>query len=558
MLLRSPAVAPSVVRFTFAPPDGSSYAFLGRDAGPLALSPDGRRIAFVATTAEGRRLLFVRALDSLLADALQGTDGATYPFWSPDSRSIGFFAEGRLKKIPASGGAAQALCDAPMARGGTWNRDGVILFAPGPYDPLFSVSSAGGLPVPVTRLDDARREGTHRWPVFLPDGRHFLFLARSSVAKGDNSANTLWAGSLESGAIKMLRQANSNVVYAAPGFLLLVSERTLVAVAFDAKRLEFTGEARPIASNVQPYLNTSSAVFSAGEGVVAYQAGTSPAVSQLEWFDRGGKPLGSVGLPDDYEDPAISAGGRDVVSMRIDRTTGGSSIWIAESSQGLFRRLTFAGSFHHTPLFTPDGSRVAYESDIGRASEFHLTPSGGIGTDEMLLSLNELAWPTDWSPDGRFLIYQSRSLKTKWDLWILSLAGDRKATPFQISDANETGGRFSPDGKWVAYTSDETGRDQVYVVPFPGPGGKWQVSSDGGSQPRWRRDGTELFYLARDRRLMSVPITQGANPSNALRLGRSSRLARVIPARPTTSRPTASGSWSTRSPAGTRPRSPSS
>ncbi len=508
--LRPRGTAPRAVRFTIPPPDGCSFNFTGRDGGPPAVAPDGRRLVFVATTAGGRRLLFVHPLDGLVSEPLAGTDGAIYPFWSPDSRFIGFFADGRLKKIAVTGGAAQTLCDAPLARGGTWSRDGVILFTPGPYDPLFAVPSGGGTPTAVTKLDDERREGTHRWPVFLPDGRHFLFLARSSVAKADNSANALWVGSLEKGAIRMLRRCNSSVAYVPPGDILFVSEGTLVTAPFNAKRLEFTGEARPVASNVQNYLNTSSAVFSWGGGVLAYQAGTAPAVSRLVWFDRAGHVAGSAGTPDDYEDPEISANGREIVSMRIDRTTGGSSIWLADSAEGPFRRLTFAGSFQHTPLFSPDGTRIAYESDIGRASEFHLTQASGIGADELLLSLNELAWLTDWSPDGRLLAYQSRSPRTKWDIWVLPLTGERKATAFLNSEANETGGRFSPDGRWMAYSSDETGTEQVYVVPFPGPGGKWQVSSDGGSQPRWSRDGKELFYLARDRKLMSVPITQGA------------------------------------------------
>ncbi len=509
LLLRSPATTPRVVRFSIPPPDGCSFNFIGRDAGPLAVSPDGSRVAFVATTPVGRKLLFLRRLDALSAQALSGTDGASYPFWSPDGAFIGFFADGRLKKIPSAGGVAQSLCDAPMARGGTWNREGVIVFAPGPYDSLSRVSAAGGTPVAVTKLDESRQEGTHRWPVFLPDGHHFLFLARSSVARRDNPENALWVGSLESGALKMLRRANSSVAYTLPGYVLLVKEGILVAAPFDAKRLEFTGEDRPVASNVQNYLNTSSAVFSVGGGTVAYQAGASSAVSQLAWYDRSGKAAGVGGPPDDYEDPVLSPDGRRAAAMRINHETGGSSIWVVESPQSVFRQLTFAGSFQHTPIWSPDGGRIAYESDIGRASEFHLIAASGVGADELLLKSGELAWPTDWSPDGRLLAFQSLNPRTKWDLWVLPLAGDRRATPFLRSEANETGGRFSPDGRWMAYASDETGRDEVYVVPFPGPGGKWQVSSEGGGQPRWGRDGKELFFLARDRKLTSVEIGPG-------------------------------------------------
>jgi len=510
LLLRSPAAAPRVVRFSIPPPDRCSFNFLGRDAGPLAVSPDGSRVVFVATTPVGRKLLFIRPLDSLESRALPGTDGASYPFWSPDGAFIGFFAEGRLKKVPSTGGVVQPLCDAPMGRGGTWSREGVIVFSPGPYDALYRVSASGGTPVAVTKLDESRQEGTHRWPVFLPDGKHFLFLARSSVAKGAKTENALWAGSVDGGDVKMLRRANSSVAYAPPGFVFFVKEGILVAAPFDAKRLEFTGEERPVASSVQIYLNTSSAIFSVGEGVVAYQAGTSAAVSQLAWFDRSGKATGVAGAPDDYEDPVLSPDGRRAAAMRINHETGGSSIWLSEAPQSGLRQLTFGGSFQHTPIWSPDGRMVAYESDIGRASELHQIAASGVGAGERLLSLKELAWSTDWSPDGRLLAFQSLNPKTKWDLWVLPLAGDRQATPFLRSEANETGGRFSPDGRWIAYASDETGRDEVYVVPFPGPGGKWQVSSEGGSQPRWRRDGKELFFLGRDRRIMAVSISKGA------------------------------------------------
>jgi Tol biopolymer transport system component len=504
-----PSPAP-VVRFVVPAPAGSTFNFIGRDAGPLAVSPDGSRVAFVATASDGRKLLFVRALDALDASALPGTDGATYPFWSPDCRFIGFFADGRLKKIPASGGAVQTLCDASMARGGTWSRQDVIVFAPGAYGPLSRVSAAGGVPSAVTRLDESRLENSHRWPVFLPDGMHFLYLARGSVAKVEASGNSLWLGSVEAGAIRRLRSGNSSLAYAPPGVVLFVDEGNLVVAPFDVKRLEFTGEALPVASKVQHYLNTSSAVFSVSANVLAYQADAVPVVSQITWFDRSGRSVGPAGPPDDYEDPAISPDGRSVTAMRIDRMTGGASIWLSDSQQGAFRRLTAAGAFNHTPIWSPDGRRIVYEADRAGASDFYARQRSGTGADELLLSSNEQASLNDWSPDGRYVAYQMLSPKTKWDLWLLPLSGDRRPVPFLQTDANETTGRFSPDGKWMAYAADESGRSEVYVVPFPGPGGKWQVSSEGGAQPRWSRDGRELFYLAGDRKLMSVSIAPGS------------------------------------------------
>jgi Tol biopolymer transport system component len=507
-LLRPRGAAPGVVRFTISPPEKCSFNFTGRDAGPPAMSPDGSRLAFVATTSEGRKLLFVRALDTLPARPLPGTDGASYPFWSPDGRFVAFFADGKLKKIEASGGAVQSLCDAAMGRGGAWSSGGVIVFAPEAYTSLSRVSAEGGTPFPVTKLDESRRENSHRWPLFLPDGEHFLFLARHPVATGE-TGNALWVGTVSGGAVKRLCTANSSAAFVPPVTLLYVDQGNLVAVSFDPKRLELTGGPQVVAPGVQNYLNTSSGIFAASRNALAYQAAASSAVSQLGWFDRTGRPSGLAGAPDDYEDPGLSPDGRRLVTMRIDPASGSGSIWLSEIPEGVFRRLSAAGSFHHTPVWSPDGTRIIYEADRDQGSDFRIIAPDGAGTEERLVSLRELAWPTDWSRDGRFLAFQRLSPKSKFDIWVLPLADERVPTPFLQSEVNETGGRFSPDGRWMAYASDETGRNEVYVVPFPGPGAKSQLSSEGGSEPRWRRDGKELFFLAGDRRLMSVAVAPG-------------------------------------------------
>ena len=493
---------PQVVRSTLLAPEKSMFSF---DLGPMALSPDGRRIAFVATSAGGN-VLWVRPLSGLSAQPLAGTEGASYPFWSPDSRFLGFFANGKLKKIEASGGPPQTLADANSGRGGTWNREGVILFSPSARDSIYRVSASGGEPSPVTKLDAAALEFSHRWPVFLPDGRRFLYLAQRSM--GGTEKNGIYAASLDGGDRKLLFPANSNVVYAPPGYLLFHRERTLLARPFDPKGLRFSEEAFPVAEDVQFFANFAHAVFSASnQGLLAYQTGSGGGQTQLTWLDRTGKPSGAVGASGLIAQPALSHDGRRVaVSTAISQGPG--DIWIHDLARNTPTRFTFDPAGDFSPLWSRDDSRIAFSTSRKGPGDIYVKNSAGTANEEPLLVSDGFKIPVDWSPDGRILLFQVSDPRSRsiWDLWTYSFE-DRKARPFLQTTFSEIMGRFAPDGRWIAYVSNESGREEVYVVPFPGPGGKWQVSTAGGRAPLWTRGGREIVYQAPGNEIMAVEVS---------------------------------------------------
>jgi serine/threonine protein kinase/Tol biopolymer transport system component len=495
------------VRFTMPAPSGTAYYFSGRDAGPVAVSPDGTSLAFVALGQEGRKRLYVRRLAELSAQALAGADGAAYPFWSPDGAWIGFFSDSKLKKVSSRGGPVQVLCNAPAGRGGTWNRDGVIIFAPGAEDPLYKISESGGMPAPVTALDPKDTVSSHRWPHFLPDGRHFLFTAFNVLMSGPESGNSIFLGSLDSVDKNLLIRA-SKAEYVSPGYLVFVRDRTLFVAPFDARARRLTGEPKALVEDVQFFPNTASAVFSVSPtGVLAYELGNVPPNSRLAWFDRSGNEVGALGPPGDWEDPRISPDGTKIASNRLDSQTGMSNIWLLGTESGSATRFTFAPTVEHGPVWSPDGSRLAFDSF--RVKPVHIYQKSLNGkAEEVLVRADDFKTPTDWSRDGRFLVYQSLDPKTQWDLWYVDLSGSHTPTIFLRTPFNELGGQLSPDGRWLAYSSDESGSWEVYVTAFPGPGGKWQVSNGGGTQPIWRRDGSEIFYLSSDRTLMTATVAE--------------------------------------------------
>ena len=475
---------------------------------PLAVSPDGRRLAFVASF-EGRDVLWVRSLDSLSAQALPGTEGAliqSHPFWSPDSRFIGFFAGGKLKKIEASGGPPQTLCDIGGPRGGTWNRDGVIIFAPVPFGPLYRVSAAGGEPTPVTALKQSDLETAHRWPYFLPDGRHFLYLVRSSRAESDG----IYVSSLDAKETKRLLPTALDAAYAPPGFLLFMRNETLMAQRFDADKLELTGEPFPVAEHVAYNPGLGRGAFSVSEnGVLAFRSGGGQ-IDQPLWFDRGGKQIGSLGVAGIYLNLWLSPDERRAAVDRSDPQTGTMDIWLFDLARGIPSRFTTDPAGDTNPLWSPDGSRIVWSSSREGVRNLFQKSAGGGGNDEMLFKSSEDKIANDWSADGQFIVYQTSSPKTKWDLWVLPMSGNGQPFPFRQTEFNEEQAKFSPDGKWIIYTSDESGAPEVYVQTFPASEGKWRVSTSGGGQPRWRRDGRELFYIAADRTLMAVDVKLGA------------------------------------------------
>jgi eukaryotic-like serine/threonine-protein kinase len=493
---RPPAEAPaSATRFLIYPPEKATFT------GSFAVSPDGRRIV-LRVSSEGKVLLWVRALDSLAAQPLPGTEEAVFPFWSPDSRYVAFTSVGKLKKIEVAGGPAQTLCDATQAQGGTWNRDGVIVFAPKPADALYRVSAAGGQPAPVTTLDASRREISHSHPRFLPDGRHFLYLARSTQRENEG----IYVGSLDSKETKLLVNTNASAAYAPPGYLLFLREGALMAQRFDADRLELGGDAFPVAEQVDRLVGPNFGLFSASEtGVLVYRGG-SASNNQLAWFDREGKMLGTVGPPAAHGNPWLSPDEKRLAVGRDDRQSGSEDVWLIELTRGTPTRFTFDPASDNYPVWSPDGGRIVFSANRDGPANLYQRAASGAGNDEALLKSEYTKLPNDWSADGRFILYQDLAPKTNWDLWVLPLSGEQKPSPFLRTESVEFQGRFSPDGKWVAYTSNESGTWQVYVRSFPDQGGKWQVSTESGAQPQWRRDGRELFYVSLDRKLMAVEV----------------------------------------------------
>jgi Tol biopolymer transport system component len=507
-LLVSLALLPFVVAYLRrAPADARAVRFLipapNRTAfGGVAISPDGGRLAFIANDTSGQRRLWVRPLGSLNAQPLPETDGATIPFWSPDGRFIAYFADGKLKKVDAAGGPPQTIADARNILGGDWNRDGVIIFAPNSTDGLYRVSAAGGEVTPLTTLDKSR-ENSHRWPQFLPDGRHFLFWSRQVEKSG------MYVGSLDSKETKRVLDTDFNAKYAPPGYLLFVRGSALMAQPFDAGKLELTGEALPVAEQVG--LNTASHVvhFTVSEsGALVYDSGGETDSSQLAWYDRAGRKISTVGPPGNYYSIWLSPDEKRVAVERVEKGSG--DIWLIDVAHNTPTRFTFDPGWDLAPVWSPDGSRIVFSSARNGPPDLYVKPASGGSNEELLLKTSLVKVAMDWSSDGKFILYKEINDKGKSDLWVLPLEGDRTPRPFLQDDFEKGGAKFSPDVKWVAYSSDESGQKQIYVRPFPGPGGEYQVSNSGGTSPRWRRDGKELFYLSLDGKLMAVEVKAGS------------------------------------------------
>jgi serine/threonine protein kinase len=505
-----------VLKFSVAPPENG---FIDTSSGSaIALSPNGNQLAFVAR-AEGKSAVWVRDLSTLITRPLPGTEGAGgTPFWSPDSRSVAFFAGGKLKKIDAAGGPALLVCDADPGRSGTWSKNGVIVFQLDTADRLFRVPAAGGIPVPVTALEAG--EAAHRFPWFLPDGRHFLYTAMSA-----NNANKtgVYLGDLQSGTRRLIVPGATNAMYTPPGYVVFMNENVLMAQPFDAGSAQTTGDPVPVAEQVDYSQVNARGQFSISQnGVLTYIPGATRGTNQLGWYDRTGKSLGPVGAPGDVNDPAISPDEKSVVFRR--NAGAGSDLWVLDLSRGTETRFTSDASINGAPVWSPQGDRIVFASSRrGRVFKLYQKAASGSGQDEPLLpnSLNDA--PTQWSRDGRFIVYSEIDPRSKYDIWVLPTEGaaaDRKPIPFLRTEFNELFGQLSPDSHWMAFSSNRSGRPEVYVRPFPPGEGEWTISIAGGYAPRWRGDGKELFFVAADGKMMSVstkavPVTAipGVKPS---------------------------------------------
>ena len=501
--LRAPQPEPAYVA-ELPPPVNASYALQGFTAGPPVLSPDGLRISFSADSSDGRHLLWVQSLSGQSAQSLDGTEGASFPFWSPDSRSIGFFSHKKLERIAAAGGPPQTIAFAPFGRGGSWGRGGVILFAPDQAGPVFTVAESGGTPRAVTKLDESLKQVADHWPQFLPDGRHFLFLAASA---SDELSGT-YVGSLDGGQPKLILRGVSNALYAPPGYLLFVRQETLMAQRFDATRLELEGQAVPIGEDVSvdPTSTVSRGlVDSSANGVLVYARGVGErGGSQLSWSDRTGRPLRRTAQPGEYATVAISPDGTKLaVGVLVP-----DGIWVFDLSRETSTRVTFSNATTGQPAWSPDGKLIAFFSNRSGQTHLYEKAADGTGTTMPLVVDDASETYPSWSPDGRYLIFNRQDSKTSSsiEVWAMPLFEDRKAFPIVRGGFDATWPSVSPDGKWLAYTSGESGRDEVYVVPFLHGSGKWLVSAGGGSRPRWRRDCKELFYLSADGHIMSAQI----------------------------------------------------
>lgn len=503
-LLLRPAPQQNVVRFSITPPENTEFG----SSGGLSASPDGRYLAFIAQASADKPLvLWVRLLDSLTAEPVPGTEGASMPFWSPDSRWIGFQANGKLEKIAVSGGPPVTICDVrnftlpnpDHHTTGTWNRDGVILFSNA--GGIYRVPDSGGTPTVVIAPDAARNWSGFTLPAFLPDGRHFLVEAWPSTGVA-----RMAIGSLDSSSVVDLMPTSSNALYASPGYIFYLDQSTLMARPFDARALRFTGPATPFAQNVGVITGPNYGLFFVSPaGVMGYQTVPDRSRNKMVWFNRSGQNVGTAGQPDIYSSPALSPDGARLAVAVGEH--GKADIWVYDLKRGTASRLTFNPAYDVNPIWSQDGKRVFFSSDRSGSWNIYEKAADGLGTTQPVFqSAGQDKALNDVTSDGRYAIYDTANSALSQQLWVLPLSGERKPFPFVQGNFGAASGQFSPNGRYVAYSSNETGRNEVYVQTFPQQTGRWEISNAGGAEPMWRRNGKELFYLTPDEKLMTVDV----------------------------------------------------
>ncbi len=496
----NPRPEPLHARFGILPPPNVTWTAFNS----FAISPDGRHLVFFGAQDNPGGQLYLRTMDSLEIRALRGTEGASFPFWSPDSRSFAFFVPGKLKKMDVAGGPSQTICAADDGRGGSWNEDGVIIFAP-TASPIHRVAATGGSPVPVLPLDASQKETAHRWPKFLPGGTHFFY----SSDRTGSSGGEIWIASLD-GKEKPRKLFDAEAAdFAPPHFAVLLRDSSALAQKIDLRRRTPVGPPVPIVESLGYNEGTGYAAISASEtGILTFRATQSGARNRLIWMDRSGRETGQIGEPASYFDPALSPDGRRMaVGMSDPNDRSQSDVWVIDVVRGTRSRLTFDAGEEFAPVWSPDGSEIAYSAGQGGMYRVMKKIASGAGEAKPLLEAGRDVALNDWSRDGRWLVYDYAD-EGGLDLGVSRLDGGvAKPKPFIKTPFLEGGAQFSPDGRWIAYASTEGGRTEVYVQPFPPNGGKWQISTAGGINPRWRGDGRELFFLDQQTRLMSVKIT---------------------------------------------------
>ena len=501
VLRRSPRALP-LVRASLVTPE---RLFVGE----LALSRDGERLAFVASSMGAQPTLWIRPLDSPTAQQLAGTEDASFPFWSPDGRFVAFFGGGKLKKVDVAGGAVLTICDAEDGHGGTWGLDGTIVFAPAPASCLHRVAAAGGQPSPATKLDESRHETSHRYPFFLPDGRHFLYMAANQSGSPDHPANAIRAAALDGSSDEAIVRTASSAIFAA-GALIYERDQVLLLQRFDPDRLKPEGDPVPVGRSAwRPPFGGS--LVTASDRLLICPSASEPS-SRLLWLDRSGRTIGSVGETGHFQSPRISPDGRHVAVTVAAPGTSRAEIWIYDTATNAGRRFAFGNWDDYWPVWSPDGSRVAFSSRSrtkGGHSDIWIKSLDGT-TEELFAESSDERDVHDWSRDGRRISFSAVATSQGnriVQMWTATLPEGKDAARVGTERSSSFGGHFSPDGRWLAFGSDESGRAEVYVRSFPGPAAKIQVSSAGGAVPRWRGDGRELYYLDLENRVVAVPVT---------------------------------------------------
>jgi Tol biopolymer transport system component len=494
---------PQVIAATVAPAEGTNFHLNPSSPGPAAVSPDGLSIAYSARDADGEVLLYVRRIDAPQPQAFSDTQNAGYPFWSPDSRWIGYFnrAEGTLKKVDTRGGPPITLCRAPNGKGGSWNSDGVIVFAPDANGPLMRVSSAGGEPSQLTEIDTTRHN-SNRHPRFLPGGRRVIYLARGITPP----QSSLMGLDIESGETTDIMPLVTQAEYA-NGHLLFVREGALMAQAFDPTALEFTGDAVPVSEDVLVVTGASLATFSASDtGILSYITGQADVQSELEWRDRAGKVDGTLGDPSSYRSLVVSPDDQMAAVLVTDLAIGTEDIWIFDLERNLRSRFTFDPALDVNPVWSPDSRSLYFASNRGGKQGLFRKDIAGAGNVELILEHDRNLWPSSVSPDGKWLLFSVPGEGAGQNISVVSLNDTSESAPFRHTEFQEAAAVFSPDGRWVAYHSDESEEFEVYVTPFPGPGRRWQVSTSSGAYPQWSADGSQIVFTRMSGVLVSARV----------------------------------------------------